>query len=310
MKMKSKKGNNYFKFITNNNDGQMLLFVLVIVLLLLLIVLAIITNVRVDIKETQMEREYEKGYSIAEEELFIISANGYQASGYSGLEGDELNFCPTTGCSSGDWECVKKEGMGDDLNSTVIVKRCLQEEIRNMTIDQDQTLEADVNGASGNLTLSWGTAPAMSIMLVCKNASNAYKNVRAAVCRQDTSTPTPNCGMSSTPNASGFISILAARGTGPGNDHPLNMSGCESGFSPELLRLRAIGGQATNITLFADNGSLPVQMEEIRVQSFTEGTGEAAELSAPEVVTISMIRKRVPALFDYVLFVAEGKVSK
>jgi hypothetical protein len=305
MKKKSKKGNYYFKFITDNNDGQMLLFVLVVVLLLLLIVLAIITNVRVDIKETQMEREYETGYSIAEEELFKISANGYQVG--AALSGDEDNFCPTTGCIGGSWECSKKTGVGGDLNNTVIVKRCEQHSINNMTIDQDQTLEVDLNDngsyASGNLTLTWYTAPAMSIMLICKDGAGNYKNVRAAVCR----TGRGNCGMSSTPNASGFISISDAQ-TGLNLEHPLNMSGCGTSFAPELLRIRAIGGQATNVSV--TGGNLPPQMEEIRVQSFTEGTALATELSAPEVVTVSMIQKRVPALFDYVLFVANGEVRK
>jgi len=283
----------------NRESGQMLLFVMVILLLLLIIVLAIVVNVKVDLKETQMEREYERGYSIAEDVLFDISSDGYDDSEYDDYSGA---FCPSDDeCIGNVWKCSEKAGLGDG-ESAVIVKRCEHHGIIDMTIEKDQTLEVDLRGATGDLNLSWQGAPAMSIMLVCKSAAGNYTNVRASVCR----TGDGNCAMS---GVSGFISLAQAVNPTVSNDAPLNMDdGCLGGYTPELLRLRAIGGQATSVTLTGDN--LPAQMEEVRVQSFTEGIQDAEGLSAPEVVTFSMIRKRLPSIFDYVLFVADGSVSK
>ncbi len=292
------------KYYLEEESGQMLLFVMVILLLLLIIVLAIIVNVKVDLKETQMEREYERGYSIAEEELFDISSEGYDLSNYDTLSSEEMNkFCPSDECVGGTWECGKKSGMGEEGESAVIVKRCVHHAIRDMTIEQDQTLEAYVNGASGELNLTWQGAPAMSVMLVCKDGSGDYENVRASICLSGSG----NCGGGI--NTNGFTTETIAKDElNVDHDAPLNMDdGCPVSYEPELLRLRAIGGEATAVTL---TGDLPQQMEEIRVQSFTEGIELAEGLSAPEVVTMTMIRKRLPSIFDYVLFVANGDVSK
>jgi len=293
------------EFLINNDSGQMLLFVMVILLLLMIIVLAIITNVKVDIKETQMEREYERGYALAEEELFEITASGYEEADYDSLSTEEVSkFCPDNStCIGGAWDCSKKTKIGDEGEGAVIVKRCEHHSINDMTIEKDQTLEAYVRGADGVLSLSWNGAPAMSIMLVCKRGDD-YTNVRASVCNSNA----PTCSMS---GVSGFISLTDAADHTSKHDAPLDMEmnhGCPAGYSPELLRLRAIGSQATAVTLTGDD--LPPQMEEVRVQSFTEGLDDAEGLSAPEVVTYKMIRKRLPSIFDYVLFVANGDVSK
>lgn len=289
-------------------SGQMLLFVLIIVLLLLIIVLAVIVNVRVDIKETQMEREYEKGYSVAEEELFKISSDGY----VSWLDGcddcDDIgpsspyyHLCSRSDCESPDKDfgCTLKHIEVDGVLTDVIIKECKLHEVRGISIDQDETLEVILNDdtevASGIIDIGWEGAPAMSIMLVCKDASNNYSNVRASVCLVNS----PTCGFN---GIEGFISIGDAQA---GVGTPLNMDNCSG--TPELLRLRAIGGEAINVTV---TGDLPAQMAEVRSQSFTGGVDEAEGLSAPEVVTLAMLYKRLPALFDYVLFVASGDVSK
>lgn len=292
-------------------SGQMLLFVLIVVLLLLIIVLAVVVNVRVDIKETQMEREYEKGYSIAEEELFKISSDGYDAWRDDCDDCEDISpgspyyhLCSRSDCASPDtdFRCTLKHTTDvDGVRTDVMIKECMLHEIRGISINQDETLEVLLDDgtevASGVIDIGWEVAPAMSVMLVCKDASNNYSNVRASVCLGNT----PTCGYE---GIEGFISIGDAQ-IGVVHDTPLNVDSC--GGTPVLLRLRAIGGEAINISV---TGDLPSQMAEERSQSFTGGVDEAEGLSAPEVVTLAMLHKRLPALFDYVLFVASGDVSK
>ncbi len=298
--------NNYSKV---KQSGQMLLFVLIVVLLLLIVVLAIVVNIRVDIEETQMEREYESGYSVAEEELFKIASEGYNLWISDCDDCDELtstdehfDLCSRNECESNDsddFRCTIKSTEVDGVPTDVIIKECIMHKIEGISINQDETIEVvlDYNGqtASGVLDVSWEGAPAISAMLVCKDASGNYSNVRAAICSGNA----PTCSMS---GVEGFKSINEASVLG----EPLNIDTC-GGSTPVLLRLRAIGGDAMNITV---EGDLPQQMASIRSQSFTNGVENAEGLSAPEVVTLDMLHKRLPALFDYVLYVADGDVRK
>lgn len=317
-KTKSLIGN--FRVI--NESGQMLLFVLVVILLLFIVLFAIITNIRVDIKETQVEREYERGYAVAEEEIFKIISDGYD-EWWSACDDDpdcncnELEdgdqyyeLCSRSECEEADedFRCTLKSCTAEGSDEASIIKECLIHEIREMTINQDETLEVDVNGANGDLTVSWDSAPAMSMMLVCRDAaSGSYSSVRASVCRNGSG----SCGMS---GASGFVSISDARDEGnPNHDAPLDLSnGCSSG-SPLLVRLRAIGADAVNVNVSVSGNNLPPQMEELRVQGFPVGMELAEDIPAPEEYTLKMLNKRLPGLFDYVLFVADpnnGIVSK
>jgi hypothetical protein len=532
--------------------------------LLLIIFFAIVVNMRVDMKETQMEREYEEGYSISEEELFRISSDGF-ATWVGGLT-STTDFCPTSGCNNQAYECYKKSELGESSLGEVVMKRCEHKRIFGMSVQQDETIEVDLTGASGALSVSWEGAPAVSAMLVCRDnappaydpllltirhtceeldtgsgvppdehcetvtfnvdipagpdrimilgvtsrdnvliqnatfssggtnynlmssssgpsvyepcvsdptckvdmvtemlylldppigtgtvtlnmgqcnhgadwerailvfgtvwknfdrfnsfeidhwedsgerevhswgeliipdkpsitipsvtgrtilvdligfqsalepivgsdqnvagrhvsgelgfsshsggmswqsgyyggemtwanpsgmrpdfwtmvvgsfdlnedlgsiygSAGDYSNVRMVICQSGSGT----CTMNGVPSANGFEEIATAKATGP-----FNLDVCGTG-TPVLLRLRAIGAAATDISVVSDNSSLPPQMEEIRVQSFPEGIDNAEELSAPEVYTLTMINKRLPSLFDYVLFVSEGGVSK
>lgn len=279
-----------------NERGQMLLFVLVVLLLLFIILFAIIVNVRVDIKETQLEREYERGYSVAEEELFKIGSDGYNdwVSGLvaGGCYNPSLfpypNYCDATYFD----ECCVETGLGDDGLAAIITKRKVRNDIAEMSINQDETLEVDLSRYDGNVLISWNGAPAISLMVVYQEGGE-YKNVRRAVCR-------------------------GAAGCYPGFEvyDVLNRLNIRSdlGLSPasvtEFMRIRAIGGDATNVTVTGDAG-FPPQMEEVRVQGFSAGLGGMEEgLPGPEVYTLGMINKRLSGLFDYVLFVADGAVSK
>jgi hypothetical protein len=277
-------------------QGQMLLFVLVVILLLFIILFAIIVNVQVDIKETQVEREYERGYSIAEEELFRIASDGFDAwedpgagvTDYSGL------LCPSTGCGDasgmdGPYKCSQKCNLGDDQVACVVVKRCTRYDISEMTINQDETLEVDLGGFTGAIDVDWDGASAISFMVVYKQGGE-YLNVRRAICREG------NDGCyTGFENYSFPVNIGSDLGV-PGN-------------STVLARIRAIGNDATGVSVSGDG--LPPQMEEVRVQGFSAGLGGVeADLPGPEVYTLEMINKRLPGLFDYVLFVADGGVTK
>ncbi|MBN2015744.1 hypothetical protein JW766_02835 [Candidatus Dojkabacteria bacterium] len=294
-----------------DESGQMLLFVLVVILLLLIIVLAIVVNVRVDIKETQMEREYEMGYAIAEEQIFKIASLGYadakaendSANSCYTNTGDTGTFCPgTEGCAGG-WVCTAycckdspPSGCDCDSGDCFVDKVCTHNSIFGVSINQDETLEVDLGGQSvsdfTDIFIDWDTAEAISLMVVYKDGPGNYLNQRLAMCREG------NNGC-----YTGFINY----------DNSLNLEsdwkgGVTISGTAVLMRIRAIGGQATNVTVTGSN--LPVQMDEVRVQGFTEGVADAKGLSAPEVTTLAMKNKRLPALFDYVLFVANDDVTK
>jgi len=299
-----------------NEKGQILLFVMVVLLLLMIIVFAVIVNVRVDIRETQIEREYEKGYSSAEEEIFKISVDGF-ANWNNDIESSGEGYCSDVQTESfGDYEsycsypdfdvcCLVQGGSEGDK----IIKRKSHNSIFGISIKQDETLEVNVDSPAitGDFDIvSWENAPAMSIMLVCRDnaASGEYSQVRAAVCRSGSGID--NCGM---PGTSGFWSIQEAMDNtrGPG---PLDLGNCPPGWDPLLVRFRAIGGDATNITI--EHSGLPPQMIELRVQGFPAGLADGIEtgLPGPELQTLVPIEKRMPSLFDYVLFVGSGGVSK
>ncbi|MFC1780100.1 hypothetical protein ACFLY9_00175 [Patescibacteria group bacterium] len=301
MKEKLLKNNRISEAV--NESGQMLLFTIIVLFLLLLIFFAIVVNVRVDIKETQLEREYEEGYSIGEEELLKITSDGF-GTWVGGLT-STTKFCPTSGCNSRAYTCYEKSGLGENSLGEVVMKRCEHNEIFGMTVGQDETIEVDLTGASGTLSVGWSGAPAVSAMLVCRDSvTGDYSNTRMAVCRGVVASGgVCDESIGQAYSISGFESIATAKATGP-----FNLDMCTT--EPVLLRLRAIGAAATDISVTSDNSNLPSQMEEIRVQSFSEGISNAEELSAPEVYTLAMINKRLPSLFDYVLFVSEGDVSK
>jgi len=298
--------------LLREESGQMLLFVLVVVLLLMMVLFAIIANVKVDIKEVQLQREYEKGYAVGEEELLKISSDGYSSWKTSIIASG--NYCSLPAnlpadlkpyCSAVEFEeCCVVKNLGSDSNSVALVKRKRRSDIIGMTIEKDDVLEVDVLGATGTLNLNWsGSGVGMSIMLVCRRGSD-YQGIRVVACKSG------SCG------GSGFTSIAGASSITVGPpEAPLNLSsGCNqlgAGWLPFVLRLRAINGVATNVQVSGGTG-LPYQMEEIRVQTFPVGTAGDIEvgLPAPEVYTLSMINKRLPALFDYVLFVANGAVTK
>jgi hypothetical protein len=282
----------YF-YLKGEEKGQMLLLVLVVVLLLMIILIAIIVNVRVDIKQTQSTREYEKGYSNAEEDLFKINSEGFanwnSTPGVTlctaGATDACLTLCPT------DYTCYKK----CDGDVCTLTKRKFINGIEEMLITKDDTLEVmlhDSNpalNASGDITTNWD-GQGLSIMLVCKNASNEYSVSRFAVCKSG-SCPSGSSGFLTAPAAGYVVNVT---------------TGC-TGATPWLMRIRAVGSDASNVTV---SGILPPQMEDVRVQGYTKTAGETASLPGPEVYTKKMIHKRLPALFDYVLFVANGDVGK
>ena len=118
-----------------------------------------------------------------------------------------------------------------------------------------------------------------------------YSAIRSAVCR----TGDDDCGLS---GASGFLENT--------NVPALNMNHTNC-VEPRLLRLRAIGGPATiNVCSASDTCGLPPQMEEVRAQAFAAGGFEEdvyVGLPGTEVQTLKMVNKRLPSLFDYVLFI-------
>ncbi|MBU0975955.1 hypothetical protein KJ918_04095 [Patescibacteria group bacterium] len=296
-----------------NEKGQILLFVIIILGILLFILLAILVTVRTDIKETALEREYEQGYSVAEEELFKIGADGLAAWKDDANETQLLPGMEFFQFCEGADECYLECGLGDGGNSCVVVKVTNIFNIHGMTINQDETLEVDVEGTTVTLDISWtGDAEAMSVILVCKNnVSNTYPSKRAAVCQPVTAAG--NCGLPGT--IDGFITVAQAQGSLPGeNDWPLNLKGIHgcSSDDPQILRLRAIGGEAIGVSVYTEGGGnlANPQMVEVRVQAFPEGGTATEDISAPEVYTLSMLNKRLPSLFDYVLFVANDSVTK
>lgn len=300
----------------NNERGQMLLFVVIVLMLLFVIVLAIVKNVSIDVQETQLEQEYETGYAGAEEEIMKISSQGfdtwvnnfepsdqcYSLSGNSNIPNNIEKFCSLSDFD----ECCIKTGVGEDGEGDVIVKRKYIYGIKEMNIEKDDVLELDISEASlttnDKVKISWEGAPAMSIMLVCKDSNGDYYNKRALVCRAGS-------GTCSTIENQGFSSISDA-GNSVQTEAPLLVGQCSDPNEPVLLRFRAIGGQAINVNIDGDGFDIPAQMEEIRAQAFPKGIGEAENTASPEIYTLKMISKRVPALFDYVLFVAEGGVDK
>lgn len=312
------------KKIFKNDSGQMLLFVLVVVLLLMMVLFAIVANVRVDIKEVQVEREYESGYSVAEEELLKISSDGFDTWENNISPGDivsntswpsNLNsFCDTLN----GYTCTLIKNRGAEGNSYIMVKRKTRNDIIGMTIEKDDVLEVNVNGATGILTVGWdvpptGTSTALSLMLVCRDtATGNYQSVRAVVCHS-----AGGCGSSS------FWTVDDAKDRSVSKpEAPLNLNTTDGGCSqlktglvntwyPVVLRIRAIYAAATNVSVTGGT-NMPIQMEEVRVQTFPAGVGGEIEegLPAPEVYTLSMVEKRLPALFDYVLFVANGSADK
>lgn len=282
----------------HSESGQMLLFVLIVLLLLTIILFAIIVNVRIDIRETQLEREYEEGYSVAEEELFKIYADSFSTwSGSAEVTAYTDTLCPSTGCeaSSGPYTCFKKCNLGEEGEACVVVKRCVRHEISGMTINQDETLEVDLGGQNASaftdINVSWNGAPAISLMVVYRDGGE-FKNARRAVCRES-------------PCYSSFEDH--------GTVFPLDIANdllIPADSIAELLRIRAIGADAYNISVTGSN--LPPQMEEIRVQGLSAGLEADIEkgLPGPEVYTLAMIDDRLPGLFDYVLFVADRNVMK
>jgi len=293
---------NKIKNIFEDKSGQMLLFVLIILLLLFIIVIAIVVNVRTDMKEVQVEREYEKAYSIAEGELVKITANSFETwvegDGVSNIIPDGLtSFCPSDGCSSGDWECNYKCGLGESGNSCVLVKTCSQNSVEDRAIYKDQTFEVNLEDSSGNIEFGWanpfvGNPKSVMVILVYK-VGTEYKSTRfckcySGKCLVDGCESTSEIGFS------------------------LNIGTYIEGGDAQFIRFRAIGD---DITGFWAIGDLPVQELEVRSQGFTESVEDAGdqlfiELPAPELYTRIPVRKQLPALFDYVLFVADGGVSK
>lgn len=290
----------YLNKLYKDQSGQMLLMVFVILMLLLIILFAIIVNLRVDIKETQIEREYEKSYSIAEEELFKISSDGF------GVWDDDIDgqiedpsdqyasLCPTD-----EYHCYYKCGMGDDPEACVMVKRRPHRNIDEMTIQQDETLEVDLGGYTEDIHVEWIGAEAISLIVVYSD-SGEYLNKRRAVCGR------VNNGCY--PGFENYSNVFS------GSDELLDIEndlGIPPGGSGVLMRIRAIGASAEGVTVTTPGlDDLPEQMEELRVQGFSAGLDIAEGLPGPEVYTKQMINKRLPALFDYVLFVAGGDVSK
>ncbi len=302
-----------FKYTKNKNyyqKGQILLVILIVLMVLLIILFAIVFNLRTDIKEQQIEREYESGYAIAEEELYKVKANGFAEDYYSDKEIERGDSLWNKYCSAAELDCPNSsvnfrcynvnKVSAEGENISVILKRCVLNEISEMDIPKDDVLEVNLVGASGLINLNWENAPAVSIMLVCKNVSNLYVVNRMAICR-----PESDCNSA---GISGFSSYSEAQSIGK----PLNLASgaCVSGYEPILLRIRAIGDDAKNVRVYASSGSLPPQMEKIRAQGFSRGVSNAFGIPSPEVYSISMINKKVPAIFDYVLFVAEDDLKK
>lgn len=294
------------KLIKEKQDGQMLVFVLIVLLLLFIILISIVVNVKVDIKETQLEREYESGYTIAESELLIVAEGDYQDWVKDGnvykvtSDRDAYQFCPNSStlqqdnCDTGEWDCQVKCDLGEDGESCVMMKRCVQNEVAGATIKKDKTLEIALDSGTSEVNVTWQGAPAVSAMLIYE-MNGKYKNDRRAVCSSD------DCSYS------GFESYGTLR------DGWGNLNG--NGKVPIALRIRAIGGDAQNVNV--GGIGLPPQVQEIRVQGFSEDVSKDKEdkklyedLSAPEVVTSVPINQQLPALFDYVLFVANDDVEK
>lgn len=170
-------------------NGQMLLVVMVVLMILMIVLFAVVYNLRTDIKEQQVEREYEQGYTVAEEELFKIGSDGFDANNYDSISssagGDNNEYwdpycasaeneCNPAGANN-EFSCHLKENVGDTGTSSAIVKRCKEREIDSMTIQQDDVLEVvlseGTSTARGTLDIDWDGAPAMSAMLVCKKGA-------------------------------------------------------------------------------------------------------------------------------------------
>lgn len=292
------------KVFKEKEDGQMLIFVLIVLLLLFIILISIVVNVKVDVKETQVEREYESGYTIAESELLTVAEGDYDdwVNDSSVQEVtptmDAYEFCPNSSdliqdeCDAGLWDCQVKCGLGEEGESCAMIKRCVQNEILGETIKKDKTLEVALDSDTRSIKVDWENAPAVSAMFVYKQGGK-YKNERKAVCLNNN-----NC-------YSGFENYETL------SDGWGNLDGGSK--EPVAFRIRAIGGDAHNVSVTGEG--LPPQVEEIRAQGFSEDVSQSGDklyedLSAPEVVTTIPINQQLPALFDYVLFVANDSVEK
>jgi hypothetical protein len=293
-------------------SGQMLLIVFVFLLLLFVIVFAVVSNVLVDIKEVQITREYEKAYSIAESELIKISKDTsttwvdqneaqliHPDTTVNGL--NLSNFCP-----SEDFSCYWACGFGDDKKACVILKsKGGNTGTGTIPIDKDDVLEIPLDTMNSNsiIDLSWTGAPAIAATLICRSQVGSvwnYYQYRATICSSD---PHSGCGMDDVFGEGSFSTISEAKESG----RPLRLSSCGNGTAL-LLRLRAIGSSA----LVDFKGSVPeTAIEEIHVQGFPAGFLLAEDIPAPELYYLTTgDSKAMPAIFDYVLFVANGDVLK
>ena len=280
------------KFI-QDQKGQMLVFVLIILLVLFIIVIAIVVNVRTDLRSTQQEREYEQNYSNAESELLNIIDAGVTSlavgSTYTAYTGVDL--CPlskTEGCS-GNWQCLIKSNYGGVAENAVIIKSCDTNQISNEEILKDKTLEVDLNTYTKSLNLTWSGTNTLNIILVYKEG-DVYKNVRKVICMKNSDSNFPDCQ-----NASVY------------DGKKLNLNAICSTCSFEFMRIRALKGDATGVSI--SGADLPSLRTIVRAQGVTVDTvskSVSADISAPEVYTSIPTYKQLPALFDYVLFVADG----
>ncbi len=285
----------------SEESGQMLLFVVVILFVLFIVVLGVIVNVRVDVKEAQLERNYESGYAKAENVLFDIKSSGFDPDNYISYSG---SLCSGgSECDGGSYECFKYDSDEDGSEDTII-KVCDIRGLSLVTIPRDDTYELTLEGMSRSddiSNVSWDTAPAISMMLVCSNGSD-YENTRMAVCRSGSG----DCGEAGL--ISGFKSIVNAQSNGP-----LDMGSCSAGFDPVTLRLRAIGANAENVNITDDD--LPIQSTIYRVQAFELGEDEIFSdenlkgNAGPEIYSVVPKVEPIPSIFDYVLYSSNDSIS-
>lgn len=307
---------------SKNQNGQILVVVLILIVVLLIVVLAVVFNVISDIGQTTTERRYEEGYAAAEGTLFQISNNLDTAELATAVHNNDIaNFlgnqdardltgfrdlvAENSACigqridgiigseyhESGN-NCASAEFDSDGDGSTDTI--CHFEEVYgvfSMELEQDETLEVNLNGLSGSSPLQVtieGINPAVSVAVVYLDpASGAYTNERFAL--------TSNSGFGSGFSLGNSVQVKRAN-------------------NPQFMRIRAVGGrQILSVHTQASGANrLPSQMLNVICRGIsTDVEFETASGSPiPTVYTQIMIQKRLPALFDYVLFVGNGEVRK
>lgn len=288
------------KRLLSNNKGQMLVIVLLVMLILMILLLAIMVNLRGDIRETQSEREYEKGYSISEDEVFQMAQDIDDWVGTANIT-SQTSDCPDDAASIPGIDiktCTTYflDRLGDDGLGAATCWEYEVSNIRDVEIRKDEALEIQLDGYNGSVSFSTSSSLGygFSIGVVSENGGE-YESRKVAY----------KVGASNF-NAPDFSTVGNTVDIGALNLIP-------TGYTSKLMRVRVIidGTDPESKVMFEEvsgGSGFPNQMVEYRCKSEPSGVGEGQP--EPDVYTRKMLKPRLPAIFDYVLFVGEGAVVK